>query len=118
MGWLSKVTRSREALEADDLGDAARSAGAQPIDECVRGTRVSVCGTIRSVAVRPRSQAPALEAELYDGSGHMTLVWMGRRSIPGIEVGRMLVASGRVTCPDRQPVIYNPEYVLRPRARG
>ena len=118
VGWLSRIGRSREAVEADELSTASRSAGADPIGTCVRGTRVSVCGTVRSLAERPRSSAPALEAEIYDGSGHLTLVWLGRRSIPGIEVGRMLVATGRVTCPDRQPIIYNPDYVLMPRATG
>lgn len=114
-GWLSRLLRSQEEQEADELGEQARALGAAPIGACQRGQQVTVCGTVRSVSLRPRAAAPAVEAEIYDGSGHITLVWLGRRRIPGIDVGRMLVARGRLTCPGEQPMIFNPEYELRPR---
>lgn len=113
-GWISRLLRPAEADEATTLGDKVTEAGADPISACQRGSRVKVCGTIRSIAVRPQSSSPSLEAELYDGSGHLTLIWMGRRTIPGIEVGRTLIAEGRLTCPDGQPRIFNPEYSLSP----
>lgn len=112
--WLSSLTRSQDVHEAAELADRSVEYGAVPIAQCRRGEVVRVCGTIRTVAQRPRAKAPALEIEVYDGSGHVGVVWLGRRRIPGIDVGRMLVIRGRVTCPMGDPVIFNPEYELRP----
>ena len=52
------------------------------------------------------------EAELYDGSDLVTLVWLGRRHIPGIQPGRAMTARGRVAVRDNRKVIYNPFYEL------
>jgi RecG-like helicase len=113
--WLNRLLRPAEVDEAVGLADQVSDAGAEPIGNCRRGEQVRVRGTIRSIAVRPECSSPTLEAELYDGSGHLTLVWMGRRVIPGIEVGRSLIAEGRLTCPDGQVRLYNPVYRLLPR---
>jgi hypothetical protein len=116
-GWLRRLLRSDEQEEAQVLSERSTGSGADPIAACERGAVVRICGTIRSLAIRPRSSAPALTAEVYDGSGHITLVWLGRRRIPGIDVGRTIVAEGRLTCPDGDPMIYNPSYTLTPLAR-
>ena len=60
----------------------------------------------------PRTNLPTLEAELYDGSDVVTLVFLGRRSIAGIEPGRQLTARGRIAIRDDRKVIYNPYYEL------
>ena len=36
------------------------------------------------MSLRPRVDVPALDVELWDGSDALHLVWLGRRSIPGI----------------------------------
>ena len=113
--WLERLTRSREADEAEVLVAHLADEGAEPIETCRRGERVRVCGTVRSLSLRPRSTAPALEAEIYDGTGHLTVVWLGRRRIPGVDVGTTMVVEGRLTCPNGEMRIYNPDYVLRPR---
>src|SRR5690606_41512258 len=61
-----------------------------------------------------RTNLPTLEAELYDGSGTVTLVWLGRRRIGGVEPGTALTVRGRVALRDGEYVIYNPHYELRP----
>jgi hypothetical protein len=54
-----------------------------------------------------------VEAELWDGSGFITLIWLGRRSIRGITTGRALIAQGRLTRgPADQPTLFNPRYEL------
>ena len=42
----------------------------------------------------------------------VTLVFLGRRSIAGIEPGRQLTARGRIAIRDDRKVIYNPYYEL------
>ncbi len=49
------------------------------------------------MTLRPRAGVPALEAELFDGSAALDVVWLGRRAITGIEPGRKLIASGRIS---------------------
>ena len=64
-----------------------RESGLVAIDQAPDRTRVKLSGTLRTVTLRPRGGVPALEAELFDGSGAITLVWLGRRQITGIGAG-------------------------------
>lgn len=111
---LSRLTSSQDALEAEELQDEVRESGYEPIAQCADREIVRVCGELRTITLRPRAGVPALEADLYDGSGTVVLVWLGRRRIAGIEPGRSLVAEGRVSVHDDRRVIYNPKYQLRP----
>jgi hypothetical protein len=63
---------------------------------------VSVYGHIKHVTLAPRAGTPTLEAALYDGSGVVTLVWLGRRTIVGVKPGAA-VAHGRVSCHEGRP---------------
>jgi hypothetical protein len=76
--------------------------------------RVRLRGTLRTVTLAPRGGAPALEAELYDGSGTVTVIWLGRRRIAGIAPGSSIQVEGRIGVQHAQRVIYNPRYELRP----
>jgi hypothetical protein len=76
--------------------------------------RVQLRGTLRTVTLRPRGGVPALEAELYDGTGTITIIWLGRRRISGIAPGRSLEVQGRIGRHDGQRIIYNPRYELMP----
>ena len=89
--------RSAEGVHAADLRTDAKRSGATPVSDLQAGEQVTVCGTVRSLTIRPRAGVPALEAELYDGSGSISLIWLGRRQIRGIEPGRGIVARGRAT---------------------
>ena len=75
---------------------------------------VSLRGTLRTVTLRPRGGVPALEAELDDGSGILTIVWLGRRRIAGIGPGRSLQVQGRIGVHEGTRIIYNPRYELIP----
>ncbi|GAB4085908.1 OB-fold nucleic acid binding domain-containing protein [Myceligenerans cantabricum] len=94
---------------------AARDAGCTAVDCLEARRRGSVTGILRSVVLRPREGVPTVEAELYDGSGILDLVWLGRRSIPGIEPGRRLRVEGMVSDVHGHRTIFNPRYELRPR---
>lgn len=115
---LSRLTSSDDQIEAQELQAVAQTHGATPCAAlCDRERRV-VSGTLRTVTLRPRAGVPALVAELYDGSGTVSLVWLGRRRIPGIDPGRSMIASGLVTLSEGRPVIFNPRYELRAGAAG
>ena len=95
---------SRESTDAD----CARI-GRAPDRQSVR-----LRGVLHTVSLRPRGGVPALEAELDDGSGRITLVFLGRRRMAGIDPGRSMEVSGRIGVQDGRRVMYNPRYELRP----
>lgn len=113
---FSKLTTSTDALEAAQLQTEAVSDGGTPIGTCCDRELVTLCGTLRTVTLRPRAGVPALEAELYDGSGTVSLIWLGRRQIAGVEPGRGVRVHGRLATHDGRAVIFNPRYELRPGA--
>ena len=108
------LTRSRTEVEAAELQEEMREVGVIPIRECQHGAFVCVTGIVRVITVRPTAATPALEIEIYDGSGCVSVIWLGRRRIPGIATGRRIVVSGRLTCSPNSRVIYNPRYQLLP----
>jgi hypothetical protein len=110
--WWNKVSRSTSELDADELRQRAGALGATPVAECVLGERCTVAGVLNSVTLRPRQGVPAVVAELYDGSGTVLLVWLGRRRIAGIDPGRSLSAHGRINKRAGSRVMFNPRYAL------
>jgi len=84
------------------------------IGEALDRAPVRLRGTLRTVTLRPRGGVPALEAELYDGTGSITVIWLGRRRIGGIQPGRSLQVSGRIGLHDGVRIMFNPRYELMP----
>jgi RecG-like helicase len=109
---LRRITSSTAELESEELQRNVREEGSVPIQNCEDRERVQLTGTVSTVTISPRAGHPALEVELRDGSGAVTLVWLGRRQIPGIDCGRTLKVWGRISCHDSRRLIYNPRYEL------
>lgn len=110
----SRFASSDAAVEAEQLRQASVSEGSVAACDCCVGQMVTVKGAVRSVTMEPSSTLPRLEAVVYDGTGVVHLVWLGRRRIVGIEPGRRIRATGRVTSDNEVPVLYNPRYELLP----
>ncbi|MFC6085142.1 OB-fold nucleic acid binding domain-containing protein [Sphaerisporangium aureirubrum] len=113
-GFFRRLATSQAELEAAELQEDLDRHGATPIASCGQRRRFCVAGTLRTVTLRPRGGVPSLEAELYDGSDVVDLVWLGRRKIIGIEPGRVVRAEGLVSIQDGRKVMFNPRYELRP----
>ncbi len=111
---LRRLASSNAELESEELQRHVREEGAVPIQTCEDRQQVSLTGTISTVTITPRDGHPALEVQLRDGSGAVTLVWLGRRQIPGIEAGRTIKIWGRISCHEGRRVLYNPRYELLP----
>jgi hypothetical protein len=116
--WMSSLAQSKADQHAAAVRQEVEDTGATPIRACTPGEPATVAGVLRSVTLRPREGVPAVEAELFDGSGRILLVWLGRRRIRGIDPGRRIVAHGRMTCNTEKPTIFNPQYELRPSGSG
>lgn len=110
---VRKLTSDVEDLDADDLSEQSEAGGAQRACDCRSGDEVTVLGRLRTVELCPSNEVATLRAELFDGTEGVTLVWLGRRRIPGIEPGRTIKARGRMAERDGQKVLYNPYYELQ-----
>ncbi|HZU55386.1 MAG TPA: amino acid permease [Actinocrinis sp.] len=105
-------------LDAECPPQAAETGTPIPIKSVRWRNRATLEGRVRSVYVGPVSGSPALEAELYDETGGITLVFLGRRSIPGIEPGARMRVEGMVGEMEGYLAMSNPSYVLLPRDGG
>jgi hypothetical protein len=101
--------------QADALRVQAEDAGGDDLTALAARHPAFVCGTVRTVTLPPRRSVPALVAEVWDGNGSVNLVWIGRRTIAGIEPGVFLRARGRVATVRGAPTIFNPAYEIVPR---
>jgi len=73
---------------------------------------VRVVGRIRSIRVQPRANVPTLECTLVDGSGGITVVFLGRRRVPGLNLGTRVLVEGRAGAHHGKLAVLNPEYTL------
>lgn len=104
---------SQAHAEAVDLQKDVAKSGCESIADAPDRQMVTVQGTLRTVTLRPRGGVPALEADLYDGTGTITVLWLGRRRITGIFPGRSIKVTGRIGVHGGVRTIYNPRYDLR-----
>jgi amino acid transporter len=86
--------------------------GTTPLGDLVYRRRTRVAGRVRSVRVQPWSGVPTLECTVVDGTGAINLVFLGRRSIPGIDCGARLSAEGMVGKHNGKLAMINPAYEL------
>jgi hypothetical protein len=73
-------------------------------------TRVD--GHLAAVRSRRVGSSASLEADLHDGRDVIRLVWMGQRSITGIEPGAALTVEGRLADQRGRKTMFNPRYRL------
>ena len=104
----SEDQRQRDLRETVALPDAVA------IAEAPERETVTINGVLRTVTLRPRGGVPALEADLDDGSGVITVVWLGRRRIAGVDPGRSVTVTGCIGRQAGVPLMFNPRYELRP----
>ena len=83
-----------------------------PIGSIEWRKRSKVHGRVTSISTAPRGSAPMLQVEVWDETGGITLNFLGRREIAGLEVGLEMRAEGMVGEEDGQLTILNPSYEL------
>ena len=113
---ISRLVAPQHEVHAELEQQRSAQLGGTRVDELELRRAATVCGTLRSVTLRPRAGVPALVAELYDGTGSLNVVWLGRRQIAGVEPGRRVRVHGMVTESEGSRAMYNPRYELVPKA--
>jgi hypothetical protein len=84
-----------------------------PIGNITWRKRAQVQGRVSSIKSAPADSSPLVEVEVWDESGGVTLHFLGRREISGLNVGSQLKAEGMVGENNGQLVILNPSYEIR-----
>jgi amino acid transporter len=74
--------------------------------------RVQVRGRVRSLRVQPYSGTSNLECTLVDDTGGISVLFLGRRAIAGVEIGTDMTAEGMVVDHHDRLAILNPIYEL------
>jgi hypothetical protein len=107
-----RLTASVQELERTRLLERFGGLGLTSIEDLAPRQPVRVGGEIHRVVIAPRHGVPTLEVVVADGTGSVTAVFTGRRSIIGVEHGRAIILEG-VAVPERdRNVLYNPAYTL------
>jgi cytochrome c-type biogenesis protein CcmE len=89
---MAESDETRYATEIESWCDGVP--GTVRIADAEARSRVKLAGVVRRITVKPLEGHESLEALLYDGTGEVTVVWMGRRTIPGLNLGTRLVVDG------------------------
>jgi hypothetical protein len=97
---------------SDTLTSFAPREGSVPIGSVQFRQRVQVSGVVRSTRVQPKAAVATLECVIADNTGSMSIVFLGRRDVPGIRTGSCLVARGTAGSHFGRLAILNPEYEL------
>jgi RecG-like helicase len=95
-----------------DDGASLGVAGTVPIIDAHWRDRVTVGGRVRSLRVAPLHDSPTVEIVLVDDTGAISVVFLGRRSVAGVEVGTRMTVEGMVGVHKSRLAILNPTYHL------
>jgi hypothetical protein len=114
------LLRRRRGADVNEAPDVPRgpdpAAGVIPISEVQWRQRAKIAGRVRSIEVQPWAGVPTLKATLVDDSGGISIVFLGRREVPGVGPGTRMVAEGMVGDHGGRLAMLNPDYVLLPAA--
>ncbi len=85
-----------------------------PIADVHYRQHTKVAGRIHTVRVQPHAGIASLECTLVDETGGIVLLFLGRRSIPGMNVGARVKVEGTVGEDRGKLAIMNPTYEFLP----
>jgi RecG-like helicase len=95
--FLRRMAESDEERLAEEIQEwAATVPGTARIKDAPMRSRIKVAGVVKRITVRPLEGFESLEALISDGTGELSVLWMGRRSIPGLTLGTRIVVEGVV----------------------
>ena len=95
--FLARIAETDEERLADEIKEWADSVpGTVRVMDAPQRGRVKMVGIVRRITIRPVEGFEALETVLWDGTGEISALWLGRRQIPGLALGSRLVVEGVV----------------------
>jgi hypothetical protein len=93
--FLHRLNQTDEDLLAEEVRTwAASIPGTVRIGDARYRTKVKLAGIVRRITVRPVEGFQSVEAVLWDGTGDVHAVWLGRRQVTGMTLGSRLILEG------------------------
>ncbi|MBK9180334.1 MAG: hypothetical protein IPM45_12385 [Acidimicrobiales bacterium] len=83
-----------------------------PIGNARWRQRVRVRGRVRTMRVQPWAGAAALECTIYDDTGGLVVIFLGRKRVGGVSLGRIMEVEGMVGAHRGYLAILNPSLTL------
>jgi hypothetical protein len=109
--FFRRMAESDEQRYAQEIQAwSAAIPGTVRIRDAATRSKVKLAGVVRRITVRPLEGNESLEAVIDDGTGEVTIVWMGRRSIHGLNLGTKLVVEGLLAEGRSKRRIVNPSF--------
>jgi RecG-like helicase len=109
--FLRRMAESDEQRYAEEiLAWAQNVPGSVRIAEARPRSRVKLAGVVRRITVRPLEGHESLEAIVFDGTGEVTVMWMGRRAIRGLNLGTRLIVEGLLAEQRSERRLVNPTF--------
>ena len=109
--FFRRMAESDEQRYAEEiLAWAQNVPGSVRIAEAQPRSRVKLAGVVRRITVRPLEGNESLEAILFDGTGEVTVMWMGRRAIRGLSLGTRLIVEGLLAEQRSERRLVNPTF--------
>lgn len=109
-----KMRSSLEELDAMRLQDRFHGLDLTSIAEAPARRPIRVGGEVNRVLLTPRHGVAALEIRISDGTGTMTAIFTGRRTIAGVSQGRGIILEGVAYDERGRRILLNPSYTLMP----
>lgn len=95
--FLERLSQTdEERLDEEVRTWAATVPGTTRIAEAPSRKPARVAGVVKRITIRPMDGAESLEAVVTDGTGEITVLWTGRRSIPGLSLGTRVTVEGMI----------------------
>ena len=108
----SKPLRAQSEFLSDNTRASHFEATIAPIGSITWRRRAHVQGHVTAMKSSASGNSPSVEIEVWDETGGVTLQFLGRREIAGLEVGSILRAEGMVGEQEGTLTILNPSYEI------
>ena len=109
--FFRRMAESDEQRYAEEIRTWAESVpGSVRIAEAQPRSRVKLAGVVRRITVRPLEGHESLEAIVFDGTGEVTVMWMGRRAIRGLRLGTRVIVVGLLAEQRSERRLVNPTF--------
>jgi amino acid transporter len=112
-GKAKSKTKKAKPAPAINLGDFQFPANRTPITSLEFRQRARVAGKVYSMRVQPWSGVAALELNLIDDTGALTVVFFGRRHLAGVNAGTAIVVEGVIGEHRGTMAMLNPAYEIQ-----
>ncbi len=112
--YFEKVSEDDESRHAAGIQAWSESVGGSVrIADAPRRALVKVAGVVQRMTVYPQAGKETLEVEIYDGTGELTAVLMGRRKMGGVTLAAKVVVEGVIGEQHGELRMINPRLEVR-----